>query len=252
LVEADDAKVLFDLGYNAQGKEPSPLQCNAAVLGIDLDKVEAVVVSHRHLDHVGGFQAQRAHSFVLPAVGLEEGRAPVFLPEPLQHPTADLYVIETAQPVVPGIATIGPISQALFLMGWTPERAITVHVAGKGIVLVVGCRHQGVRCIVERAEMLFDEPLYGLVGGLHFPVTGSVVQRIAGANRPPWEPLTREDVHKAVHYLQAKGLKRIALLPHDSCEWTLSTFKEAWGPGFNAVTVGQRIEFPGNGAAEDV
>jgi len=125
-----------------------------------------------------------------------------------------------------------------------------VNVAGKGIVLVVGCGHQGVQRIVERAEALFDEPLYGLVGGLHFPVTASPVQRIAGADRPPWVPLAKDDVHSAIRYLQDKGLKRVALSPHDSCDWTLNAFKEAWGADSRIVTVGQPLEFSGNGGEQ--
>jgi 7,8-dihydropterin-6-yl-methyl-4-(beta-D-ribofuranosyl)aminobenzene 5'-phosphate synthase len=252
LVEADDARVLFDLGLDAQGEAPSPLQRNAAALGVDLDAVDGVVISHRHYDHVGGLRAQRTHTFVLPNVLLEKAELPVYLPEPLQHPTADVRVVETPQYVAPGIATIGPIPGALFVLGWTPEQALAVNVAGKGIVLIVGCGHQGVRRILERAEALFDEPLYGLVGGLHFPVTSSALQRIGGADRPPWEPLSKDDVYRAIHYLKDKGLKRIVLSPHDSCEWALGAFRETWGSDFGVVTVGQRIEFPRNSGKENV
>jgi 7,8-dihydropterin-6-yl-methyl-4-(beta-D-ribofuranosyl)aminobenzene 5'-phosphate synthase len=252
LVEADDARVLFDLGLNAQGETPSPLQRNAEALGVDLDAVDGVVISHRHLDHVGGFRAQRAHTFVLPDVLLEKAEVPVYLPEPLQHPTADVQVVERPQHVAPGIATIGPIPGALFVMGWTPEQALAVNVAGKGIVLIVGCGHQGVRRIVERAKALFDEPLYGLVGGLHFPVTGAALQRIAGGDRPPWQSLSKDDVYEVLRYLQDKGLKRIVLSPHDSCDWTLGAFKGTWGSDFDVVTVGKRIGFPRNSREEDV
>jgi len=243
LVQAGDTRILFDLGFNAQGESPAPLQRNAAALGVDLDTVDAVVISHRHLDHVGGFQAQRAHSFVLPTERLAEAGVPVYLPEALQHPTANGRVVERPQRIAPGVATIGPIPRALFLMGWTPEQALAVNVAGKGIVLIVGCGHQGVQHLIERAEALFDEPLYGLVGGLHFPVTASLVQRIAGADRPPWMPLSKDDVRAAIRYLRDKGLKRAALSPHDSCDWSLHAFEEAWGSDFEVVTVGQQIEF---------
>jgi 7,8-dihydropterin-6-yl-methyl-4-(beta-D-ribofuranosyl)aminobenzene 5'-phosphate synthase len=252
LVEAGDTRLLFDLGFNARRESPSPLQRNAAALNVDLETIDAVVISHRHLDHVGGLQAQMAHSFVLPSIRLEPQRVPVYVPEPLEHPTADVRLAERPQIIAPGIATLGPISRALFVMGLTPEQALAVNLAGKGIVLVVGCGHQGVHRIIERAEALFDEPLYGLAGGLHFPITGSPVQRIAGADRPPWKPLSKEDVHEVIHYLQEKGLKRTALSPHDSCEWTLNAFREAWGSGFEVVTVGQRIRFSANGREESV
>jgi 7,8-dihydropterin-6-yl-methyl-4-(beta-D-ribofuranosyl)aminobenzene 5'-phosphate synthase len=193
-----------------------------------------------------------AHSFILPSDKLAQQRVPVYVPEPLDHPTADVREVEEPQIIAPGVATIGPIPRALFVMGWTPEQALAVNLAGKGIVLIVGCGHQGVRNIVERTEALFDEPLYGLVGGLHFPITGSPVQRVAGADRPPWEPLSKDDANEAIHYLQLKELKRMALSPHDSCEWALNAFHDAWGSAFDVVTVGQQIRFSGNGREEVV
>lgn len=251
LINADGVQLLFDLGASEQGETPSSLQHNATALDVDLDLVDAVVVSHRHYDHVGGLQAQRAHSFVLPTDRLGKEGVPVYLPEPLQHTTADLRVVDGPRRIAPGVATTGPIPRALFLLGWTPEQALAVHVAGRGIVLIVGCGHQGVHHLVERAQALFDEPLYALVGGLHFPITGLALQRFGGANRPPWQPLNKEDVQRAIHYLQDKGLKRVALSPHDSCDWALGAFQEAWGSDFEVVTVGQPIEFSSNGRQED-
>ncbi len=247
LIEAGDARLLFDLGLNAQKESPSPLQRNAAALGVSLDTVDAVVISHAHLDHVGGLKAHLAHSFVLPSAQPGQWRAPIYVPEPLQHPAVDIRVVESPQIVAPGVATIGPISRALFFLGLTPEQALAVNLAGKGIVLIVGCGHQGMRRIVERAEALFDEPLYGLVGGLHFPITSLGVQRVAGGDRPFWKPMTKDEVLEVIQYLKEKGLKRIALSPHDSCEWSLSAFKEAWGSDFCVVTVGQAIEISSNG-----
>jgi 7,8-dihydropterin-6-yl-methyl-4-(beta-D-ribofuranosyl)aminobenzene 5'-phosphate synthase len=87
---------------------------------------------------------------------------------------------------------------------------------------------------------------------LHFSITGSPVQRIAGADRPPWQPLSKDEVHEVIRFLQDKRLKRMALSPHDSCDWTLDAFKEAWGPDFDVMTVGQRVHFPGNGSEESV
>jgi 7,8-dihydropterin-6-yl-methyl-4-(beta-D-ribofuranosyl)aminobenzene 5'-phosphate synthase len=250
LIEVGDTRLLFDLGLNAQKETPSPLQRNAAALNVDLDTVDAVVISHKHQDHVGGLKAQVAHSFVLPSAQLEEQRVPAYVPEPMEHPTAELRVVDSPQMIVPGVATTGPISRALFVLGLTPEQALAVNLAGKGIVLIVGCGHQGVRRIVERAEALFDEPLYGLVGGLHYPITGLRFQRVMGADRPPWQLMTRDDVLELIQYLKEKGLERMVLSPHDSCDWALSAFEEAWGSDFGVVTVGQEIRLSGNGHKE--
>jgi 7,8-dihydropterin-6-yl-methyl-4-(beta-D-ribofuranosyl)aminobenzene 5'-phosphate synthase len=252
LIEAGETRLLFDLGLNAQKETPSPLQRNAAALNVDLDTVDAVVISHGHQDHVGGLKAQMAHSFVLPSAQLEKRRVPAYVPEPMEHPSAELHVVESPQIIAPGVATTGPISRALFVLGLTPEQSLAVNLAGKGIVLIVGCGHQGVRRIVERAKVLFDEPLYGMVGGLHYPITGLQFQRIMGADRPPWKAMTKDDVLEWIQYLKEKGLKRMVLSPHDSCEWTLSAFKEAWGSDFGVVTVGQEIRLSGNDHKESV
>jgi 7,8-dihydropterin-6-yl-methyl-4-(beta-D-ribofuranosyl)aminobenzene 5'-phosphate synthase len=244
-VEAGATRLLFDLGFNSEQASPSPLQQNAETLGVALDEADVVVISHRHLDHVGGMKAQMAHSFVLPTANMGGNGTIVYVPEALRHPAADVRLVEKPQRIAPGVATLGPISRALFVMGLTPEQALAVNVAGKGIVLVVGCGHQGVRRMVERAEALFDEPLYGLVGGLHFPVSGSPAQRFLGTDRPFWQPLTMNDVEEAIHFLKEKGVKWVALSAHDSCEQTLAAFQAAWGPGFEVVTVGRQLEVSG-------
>lgn len=252
LIEAGDTRVLFDLGLNAQKESPSPLQRNAAALDVDLDAVDAVVISHGHQDHVGGLRAQMSHSFVLPSDQLEQRGVPVYVPEPMEHAGVELRVVGSPQIVAPGVATIGSISRALFLFGLTREQALAVNMAGKGIVLIVGCGHQGVRRIIERAEALFDEPVYGLVGGLHYPITDLRLQRIAGTDRPLWKSMKKDDVLEVIQYLKDKGLKRVALSPHDSCEWSTNAFSEAWGSEFGVVTVGQEIRFSSNGDEESV
>jgi len=248
LVEADDTTILFDVGYNMQEEHPSPLLRNMEALGVKLEDVECIVISHLHCDHVGGMGCQRRRTFALSGEPLDLSRVTAFVPEPMTHPTATVEVVEEPRVIAPGVATIGPIGRALFFLGWVEEQSLAVNVEGKGIVLIVGCGHQGVRRIVERAEMLFDEPLYGLIGGLHLPVTASretllgiPLQRLAGTGRPPWSPLRKSDVEKVLAYLKGKRLQLVGLSAHDSCDWTLAAFREAFGPAYREVKVGQRI-----------
>jgi len=116
------------------------------------------------------------------------------------------------------------------------------------VVLVVGCGHPGVQRIVERSEMLFDAPLYGLVGGLHLPATASrltwlgiPVQRLAGTGRPPWSPLRQADTQAAIAYLREKGLQRVGLSAHDSCDWSIEAFRQAFGEAYRNVRVGEEV-----------
>jgi len=248
LVEADDTTILFDVGYNMRGEHPSPLLCNMQALGVNLEDVDCIVISHLHCDHVGGMGCQRRRTFALSGEPLNLSGMTAFVPEPMTHPTATIKVVEEPQAIAPGVATMGPIGRALFFLSWVEEQSLAVNVEGKGIVLVVGCGHQGVRRIVEQTEMLFDEPLHGLIGGLHLPVTASresilgiPLQRLAGTGRPPWSPLRKSDVGEILAYLKGKGLQLIGLSAHDSCDWTLAAFREAFGPAYREVKVGERI-----------
>jgi len=248
LVEADGTTLLFDVGLNGRREHPSPLLRNAAALGVELSRLDAVVISHLHTDHVGGMSHQRSRTFALSAEPVDLSGVTAYVPEPMSHPTAQIEVVEEPCVIFPGVASIGPIPAALFFLGWTPEQALAVNVTGKGIVLIVGCGHQGVRRIVERAEALFSDPMHGLVGGLHFPVTASrevrlglPLQRFLGTGRPPWSPLGKEDVQAAIAYLQRWRLNLLALSAHDSCDWSLSAFREAFGSSFQEVAVGRAI-----------
>lgn len=192
LIEADGTTILFDVGYNMQGEHLSPLLRNTQTLRVKPEDIDYIVISHLHLDHVGGMAHQRARTFALSAVPVDLTEVTAYVPEPMSHPTARMEVVEEPKVIAPGVASEGPIHTALFFLGKIPEQALAVNVAGKGIVLIVGCGHQRVRRIVERAEALFDAPPYGLIGGLHYPVTASretllgiPVQRFVATRRPP-------------------------------------------------------------------
>ena len=91
----------------------------------------------------------------------------------MSHASARVKVVTGPMELAPGVFSIGPIARSLWLMGLTREQALAVNVEGKGIVLIIGCGHQTLERAVARTETLFDAPLYGVIGGLHFPVTGS-------------------------------------------------------------------------------
>jgi 7,8-dihydropterin-6-yl-methyl-4-(beta-D-ribofuranosyl)aminobenzene 5'-phosphate synthase len=249
LIRADDTTLLFDVGLNAQGEHPSPLLRNMDALGVGLEEVDYVFISHLHSDHVGGMGYQRAHTFGLSKERLNLDGVTAFVPVPMTHPTAGVEEVDEPRVIAPGIITLGPIPRQLFFLGWTPEQSLAINVEDKGIVLIIGCGHATIQRIVDRAERLIDAPLYGVIGGLHYPVTASrlvrfglPLQRILGTGKWPWDPINREDVAAGIGYLQQRRPRLVALSPHDSCDWSLGAFRQAFGEAYQDVRVGETIE----------
>jgi len=248
LVRADDTTILFDVGYNRQSERPSPLLRNMAALGVDVAEIDALVISHAHSDHLGGTSHQMHKSFALSCQPVDLKGIPAYVPEPLSNPTARVVVVDGPRVIAPGVASIGTIPRQLFFFGWTPEQSLAVHVESKGIVLIIGCGHPTLQRIVDRAEMLFDAPLYGLVGGLHYPVTASreaifglPAQQFLGTGKWPWDPVNRQDVETAIAYLKHRNPQLVALSAHDSCDWSLEAFRGAFGAAYQDLLVGKEI-----------
>jgi len=245
LVRTDQETILFDVGWNEKKEHPSALLRNMALLGVGLDEVDSVFISHLHLDHVGGRHCQMGKTFALSAgpLDLEEVRA--FVPTEMTHASARVTVIQGPRKLAPGIASSGPIMRAIWLTGAVLEQTLLVNVAGKGVVMIVGCGHPSLERLIERAQAVTGLPLYGVVGGLHFPVTASRVgkgrQNIIGSGKLPWQRITRREAREAAGQLAALGLRLAALSAHDSCDWTLNLFAHALGGCYRTIRVGEEL-----------
>ncbi len=250
LVRADDTTILMDVGLNLKGEDPSPLLRNMEKLNIHLEDVPYVFISHRHVDHTGGLAPQKARTF-MPSPGQTDlSEVIAFVPVPMRHATAEVRLIEGPQVLMPGIASEGPIARSIYGLGLTMEQALVVNVAGKGLVIIVGCGHQGLTRIIERAEMLFNEPIYGFVAGLHYPVTGSrlkrfglPLQKFLGTGKLPWQRVTREDVRQAIAFLKSRKPQVVSISGHDSCDWTLQEFRNAFKDSYRDLKVGLPLVF---------
>jgi 7,8-dihydropterin-6-yl-methyl-4-(beta-D-ribofuranosyl)aminobenzene 5'-phosphate synthase len=241
LVRADDTTILFDVGLNRHREHPSPLLRNMQTLGVTLEEIDCFVISHLHLDHVGGMKQHRKRTLALSGEPVSLTGRTAFVPTPMAHATARVELVEGPRAITSGVVSLGPIPRQLFFMGWTPEHSLAINVKGKGIVLISGCGHSTLQRIIGRAEMLFDEPIYGIVGGLHYPVSGSRRQRAVATGQWPWVPITREDVQASIADLRRRRPRLVSLSPHDSCDWTLDAFRAAFGEAYQELLVGREI-----------
>ena len=248
LVKTDEKTILFDVGYNAAKSDPSPLLNNMKQLGIGIHDFDTVFLSHNHPDHVGGIKNMRRGTFSLTNGHIDLSGKEIYTPIPMSYPNSNPICTEKPTAIGKGIASTGTIPNHLFFLGWTLEQSLALNVEGKGIVLIVGCGHQTLPKILQSAERLFEEPLLGLVGGLHYPVTsgrdkilGIPIERYVGTGKPPWRPVTMEEVQLNIALLKSKHPALVALSAHDSCDASLAAFRDAFGKAYRDIRVGEPI-----------
>ena len=248
LVKTDDCSILFDVGFNEKKTDPSPLIHNMKLLGISTKDFDTIVISHNHLDHVGGMKWQKQRSFSLSNKQIDLEGKTIYTPVPMTYPGLNPVCTDSPFIIAKGVATIGVIANQDFFMGRILEQALAINVEGKGIVLIVGCGHQTVAKILERAKALFEEPIYGILGGLHYPVTdsrikilGINVQRYLGTCRLPWKPITMDLVKENIALLKELDPAIVGLSGHDSCDASLDAFREAFPEVYTDIKVGEQI-----------
>lgn len=85
-------------------------------------------------------------------------------------------------------------------------------------------------------EILFEVPVYGVIGGLPYPVTASratkfgiPLQSIFCTGKLPWKPINRKDVAANIAFLKNRNPQLASLSPHDSCDWSIEAFRSAFG-----------------------
>jgi TolB protein len=216
LVEADDHVLLFDTGGSAA------LLDNMRLLAIDPASIEAIVLSHQHLDHIGG---------LLPLLG--EGIRPTvylltsFPADFIAGASAltDVVMVTTSIEILPGIYTTGGVS------GDVREQALAIRM-GAGSVIITGCAHPGVERMVARARSVLRPgsiesyaPVALVVGGFHLGRT------------------SRAEVEQVIAELSAMNVQRV-IATHCTGDAAIVQFSEAFGDGYLPGGVGRVITLP--------
>jgi len=244
LIKTDEATILFDLGLNAKEEDSSPLQRNMARLGIRPEDIDIIVISHNHSDHVGGDKWEGKNTFSFTSHQPPLKQMPVFTPVEMTYPGLNPVFIPLPTKIAKGVATIGVIHNPVFFAD-IGEQAIAVNVENKGIVIISGCGHQSIEKILLRTEILFDEPIYGVLGGFHYPMeeTRNItwIYKYVVVGKLPWERMTVDEIRANCELLKARNIKLVGLSAHDSSDGSIEIFKQEFPDGFINIRVGESI-----------
>ena len=153
LIEGTEKVILFDTGT-----KPDILLHNVDHLGVDLKKVEQIVISHDHHDHIGG----------LSKVLDRNPNVSVYMPVSFAYEI--VRSVETKKAKVVSVDDPIEICSDVYSTGemgiQIKEQSLIINTK-KGLIIVTGCSHQGIVDILKRAKKLFNRPIYLVFGGFH-------------------------------------------------------------------------------------
>ena len=97
------------------------------------------------------------------------------------------------------------------------------------------------------SRTVFSEPIYGIIGGLHYPVPdgrlfkfGLDVQPIV-STESLFKGVSEEDVEADIERIKALNPKIVSLSAHDSSDEALEKFRTAFGETYRELLVGDLI-----------
>jgi 7,8-dihydropterin-6-yl-methyl-4-(beta-D-ribofuranosyl)aminobenzene 5'-phosphate synthase len=232
--------ILFDTGYSQIG-----VPHNMALLGIELQEIEAIVMSHAHMDHTGSL-----HKI------LEGMKGPVIL---VVHPGAFYYpryierddgtrqrfprtlsredlvseklkIVESKTPVLladDGLMVTGQVERTTEFEKGLPgallerdgklvsdpisdDQALVLNLKEKGLVIISGCSHSGIiNTILHSQKITGIRKVHAVLGGFH--LTG-----------PDFEPIIGKTISelknvapKVIAPMHCTGWKAIQQLEHE-------------------------------------
>src|SRR5437667_9416089 len=191
LIEYGGKRILFDTGNNGD-----TLAQNAKAKGIDLAKLDFVVMSHRHGDHMGGvayllsvnpkvkiyapkegfgvYGADLPSTFyrkdesLPPEQRYYDGKPPEVMRFGAAWPGANFQLVDKNIEVAPGIHLIALVSDK---PGTLELRELSLAInTPDGTVIVVGCSHPGIEKIVAAAAAI-NPRIHFIAGGFHLVVS---------------------------------------------------------------------------------
>ena len=248
---AEKHTILFDTGHTGIG-----VLHNAKHLDVDLGRIEAIVMSHRHMDHTGSLRpiVERLGR-TIPLVIHPDAFLPsryLLLPDgkKLRFPDtlnrrdleqAGVQIVESRKPVPVAdgkILVTGEIERTTEFEKGLPnayteqdgqlvkdpisdDQSLVMHLKGRGLVVISGCAHSGIVNTLLYAQKISGvDRLYAVLGGFHL-------------SGPQFEPIIEETIESL------KKMSPEVFVPMHCTGWkAVHRFEETFPHAFVLNSVG--------------
>lgn len=249
LIEYGGRRILFDTGGRL-----NDFAANVTSLGLDLSRLDFVVLSHRHGDHTSGLhhvlkvnpgvkiytpaEQQNFHTPSSPGLVNMIKRRVDSAPEDMHYfdgkypqevasdspwPDANFAQIKTPVEVLPGFWLFSTVSD---VTGTKEMNEVSMAVkTPQGLVVIVGCSHPGIEKILEAAVKI-EPRVYSVFGGFHLAeVADTDVSSLVARFHDKWK------------------FERVAA-GHCTGEFAFSEFNRIYGTKYDRAVVGAVIALP--------
>lgn len=193
-IETENCRLLFDTGQTGDFVK------NAEKLGIDLNKIDYVILSHGHFDHANGVPTLLEHFRNRPVMFAGEGffekkykqlEDGTYIDGSVKYTKKQLsdrgiefitirdnqYYLRENIVIFNNFERISPMEElreefvikkndSYVLDDFSDEITIGI-ITSKGLVVIVGCSHVGIVNILSTIEKRVNMPIYAVIGGTH-------------------------------------------------------------------------------------
>jgi 7,8-dihydropterin-6-yl-methyl-4-(beta-D-ribofuranosyl)aminobenzene 5'-phosphate synthase len=158
-IQTKEKNILFDTGWDGD-----MLVSNMQILGIDLQEIDSIILSHSHWDHCGGLARLLNLN-----TNLETYIPQSFSKQQKEEikKRSNTYEISKSREVCPKVYTTGEIEGSLIkdkTKILIKEQSLIISTI-QGFVVITGCAHSGIDKILNSANKLGK--IYALIGGFH-------------------------------------------------------------------------------------
>ena len=209
-----DSKILFDTGENGK-----LLVDNIKQLGLSIDDLEAVAISHDHWDHTGGLwqilKRKRLRVYGCSSFSSQ-------LKNRIKGLGSEFIDINKFIEIYKDIYLSGEISGS-YAGGNIVEQAVVIK-TNKGISVLTGCSHPGIVKIIETIRNKFPKDnLYLVAGGFHMVHHDAIM------------------IEHAIKQLKTIGINKIGPT-HCTGKKAEDLFRKKFKENFIEIKVGQALE----------